>query len=139
MSQKNQTDDSLNFIYKALGTMGLVVIIAIVFFAIKSADFSPKASVGSEISGNVQEVRMIVSGFGYNPAKLQVKKGIPVRWVINVTQLAGCNQGIMMPQYNIRKNLSLGENIIEFTPQEDGTIPFSCFMGMIRGSFSVVG
>jgi len=30
-----------------------------------------------------------------------------------------------------------GENTIEFTPTEAGTIPWSCLMGMIQGSFIV--
>jgi plastocyanin domain-containing protein len=31
-----------------------------------------------------------------------------------------------------------GENIIEFTPEKTGTIPYSCWMGMIGSSIEVV-
>ena len=38
----------------------------------------------------------------------------------------------------ISKKLVKGENIIEFTPSEVGTIKFSCSMGMYTGQFKVV-
>jgi plastocyanin domain-containing protein len=33
--------------------------------------------------------------------------------------------------------MQAGENIIRFTPQKEGTINFSCWMGMVRGKFVV--
>jgi plastocyanin domain-containing protein len=44
-----------------------------------------------------------------------------------------------MNKFNIKKSLVAGENIIEFTPNETGRIPFSCGMGMYTGAFNVVG
>ena len=49
----------------------------------------------------------------------------------------GCNNRIIVPEYNIEKKLEPGDNIIEFTPTESGTIPFSCWMGMIRSEIYV--
>ena len=34
--------------------------------------------------------------------------------------------------------LQAGENIVEFTPTQTGAIPYTCWMGMIRGSIYVV-
>jgi len=31
-----------------------------------------------------------------------------------------------------------GDNIIEFTPTETGTIPYSCWMGMIKSNITIV-
>jgi plastocyanin domain-containing protein len=42
-----------------------------------------------------------------------------------------------MPDYNIRKSLQYGENIIEFTPAQTGIIRFSCWMQMVWGKFIV--
>jgi plastocyanin domain-containing protein len=80
---------------------------------------------------------MAVTYYGYEPNVLNIKKGIPVRWVIDVQQLSGCNSQILMPDYNITKNLKLGQNIIEFTPTKSGEIKFSCSMRMIWGKFIV--
>lgn len=53
------------------------------------------------------------------------------------SSLNGCNNSIIIPAYGIEKPLAVGDNIIEFTPTESGTIPFSCWMGMIRSSITV--
>jgi plastocyanin domain-containing protein len=34
--------------------------------------------------------------------------------------------------------LEVGDNIIEFTPDKSGVIPYSCWMGMIRSQITVV-
>jgi sulfite exporter TauE/SafE/copper chaperone CopZ len=90
------------------------------------------------ISGaNDQVVKMIVNYGTYNPNHLTVRKGIPVRWEIDGQDVSGCASPIVVPSYGIRRNLNTGLNVITFTPTKTGTIPFSCGMGMIRGSFTV--
>ena len=84
-----------------------------------------------------QEVRMDVLSSGWSPAQFVIKKGVPVKWVINVKELTGCNNEILVPKYNIDVKLKEGLQTIEFTPAEDGVVPFSCWMGMIRGQFIV--
>lgn len=83
-----------------------------------------------------QEIRMDVAG-AYTPDTFVLKKGVPVKWVINVRQLTGCNKGIQAPALGIKQSLKAGEQTIEFTPTQEGTIPFSCWMGMIQGRFIV--
>ncbi len=87
--------------------------------------------------GSVQEVYMEVSGYGYSPNKLVVKKGIPVRWIINATRITGCNNEIIMREYGIDIKLKPGIQVVEFTPVREGTVQFSCWMGMLRGAFVV--
>lgn len=73
-------------------------------------------------------------------APIVVQKGIPVKFIINAKaeNLNGCNDAVLIPAYNIEKGLAPGENIIEFTPDKMGTIPYSCWMGMIGSSIQVV-
>ena len=92
------------------------------------------------VTGDVKEyqiVKMDLTYRGYSPNVLFVKKDVPVRWIINVQQMTGCTDEIIMPDYNIRKKLEYGENIIEFVPKELGDIKFSCWMQMIWGKFVV--
>ena len=89
------------------------------------------------ISGGVQEVNMDVGAGGYSPKSFVLKKGVPVKWNVNVKQLTGCNRELVVGQYNINKQLKQGMNIIEFTPAKTGTVTFTCGMGMLRGSFLV--
>ena len=86
----------------------------------------------------VQEIRMTQSARGYSPNKFTLQKGKKVRWIVNSTSPYSCASSIIVPKYNIERDLKSGENIIEFTPTETGTIPFSCSMGMYRGSFQIV-
>lgn len=69
-----------------------------------------------------------------------MKKGIPVKWTIKVkdSDLNGCNNPVTIPKYGVQKQLVPGDNVIEFTPREAGTIPYTCWMGMIRSTITVV-
>jgi sulfite exporter TauE/SafE len=77
------------------------------------------------------------SGY-YLPFAVQV--GVPVKWTIKVTAdgLNGCNNPITIPAYGIRKTLEPGDNLIEFTPEKEGVIAYTCWMGMISSRITVV-
>jgi len=110
---------------------------------VKTAAPAPSSSVVSvdphvTIENGFQVVKMTEDSTGYSPAKFTIKKGIPVRWVIEAEEPYSCTASLVMPKFNISKHLSKGENVIEFTPTEAGTIKFSCSMGMYTGAFNVV-
>ena len=86
---------------------------------------------------DIQIIKMTQSASGYIPDTLTVKAGVPVRWVITSESSFTCASSIIVPSLGIRKNLQKGENIIEFTPTQKGSIPFSCSMGMYRGMILV--
>lgn len=74
----------------------------------------------------------------YEP--IVVQKGIPVRFNIKASEgsLNACNDAVQIPAFNIQKPLTIGDNWIEFVPEQAGVIPFSCWMGMIRSEILVV-
>lgn len=84
-----------------------------------------------------QEIRMDVTARGWSPDKFILKKGVPVKWIINGKQITGCNNGIQVPKYKLNFKIQSGEQTIEFTPTESGVVPWSCWMGMIQGTFVV--
>lgn len=90
------------------------------------------------MNGDVQEVFMAVTSYGYEPRNLTIKAGIPVRWKINGDEAYGCTSVMTIPSLNITKPLRQGENIIEFTATQKGQLAFMCSMGMVRGSFTVI-
>jgi sulfite exporter TauE/SafE len=90
-----------------------------------------------EIQNGYQIVRMTQKSYGYEPSSFTLRRGVPVRWIITSENAYTCAASIVVPSLNISRYLSFGENVIEFTPQENGVIPFSCSMGMYRGSFTV--
>jgi plastocyanin domain-containing protein len=76
---------------------------------------------------------------GRYPA-IVVQQGIPVRWTINASQgsINGCNYYFIIREYGIEHTFKPGENVIEFLPEKAGRFPYSCWMGMIRSSITVV-
>ncbi|MBI2662832.1 sulfite exporter TauE/SafE family protein [Candidatus Woesearchaeota archaeon] len=92
---------------------------------------------GITLKDGYQEIRMTVDSGGYTPNKFVLKKGVPVRWIIDGKKLNGCNSAIQVPKYNLNFQVKSGLQTIEFTPTEEGTVPWSCSMGMLRGTFIV--
>lgn len=90
------------------------------------------------LENGIQIVKMTQSGSGYEPNSFVVKKDIPVKWIITSTDVNTCASSIVSARLGVRKILQRGENIIEFTPTEEGKINFSCSMGMYTGSFLVL-
>ena len=90
------------------------------------------------LENGIQVVRMSEVAGGYEPNSFTIKRGIPVKWVIDAQSPYSCAATIVLPKYNIRKSLEPGENIINFIPTEIGPLKFSCSMGMYRGVFNVV-
>lgn len=85
-----------------------------------------------------QVVRMTVAYGTYQPKNLVIRKGVPVRWEIDGQDVGGCASSIVAPTLGISRELKQGMNVIRFVPPtKTGAIPFSCGMGMIRGSFIV--
>ena len=93
----------------------------------------------SEVVGDVQVVQTTLSErWEYESISVQV--GIPVKWTIYVPDgnLTGCNNPIVLPEWDLEVTLSVGENLIEFTPTEIGTFQYMCWMGMIRSNIFVI-
>lgn len=103
----------------------------------KISDTATQSSAVNGTNGDFQIVRMTESNSGYAPQELTVKKGRPVRWIIEAKAPYSCASALLVPSLNIDKQLKPGENIIEFTPTISGNIPFSCSMGMYTGNIKV--
>ena len=94
--------------------------------------------VGSTDSANVQVIEMTQKSFGYFPKTFTVKKGRPVRWIIDSQDQYSCASSIVLAKYGINETLKPGKNVFEFTPKQAGTLNFSCSMGMYTGTIKVV-
>ena len=103
-------------------------------FAAKAAAAGNVASV----QGGAQTVTTQLQPNSYTP--ITVQKGVRVKWLIHADEGAinGCNGTVTIPQYGISKTLSPGDNEIDFTPQRTGTVTYTCSMGMITSTISVV-
>ena len=131
--------------------MGVVVFILGVgyftnFLALYGIDLNVKNAFSANrnldpnvtVENGIQVARMSVNSTGYLPNYFTVKKSMPVKWLINGENVFGCQGFLQAPKLAVVRVLQAGENVIEFTPNEAGTISFSCSMGMFRGAFNVV-
>lgn len=103
-----------------------------------SAVSETQADPNVTAENGIQIVRMNQVSGGYEPNFFTIKKGVPVKWVIDSQAPYSCAASIIIPQYKISKLLQKGNNTIEFTPLETGLLKFTCSMGMYSGTFNVV-
>ena len=128
-------------------TVGVIVTILAILniingYSLSGITFSSKPPTQQSIitpitKDNYQIIQMTQSSNGYSPNVFTVKKGVPVKWIINSNDSNTCAASIYSQKLKINELLDLGENIIEFTPNETGKIVFSCSMGMYRGVINV--
>jgi len=76
---------------------------------------------------------------GRYPA-ITVQQGIPVRWIINAPpgSINGCNNRMIIGEYNIQYTFQQGDNVIEFLPEKAGRFRYTCWMAMIQSTITVL-
>jgi len=83
-------------------------------------------------------IKITVSGDGYTPALIPLKKGQPVKLAFYRADSNNCGGEVVFSKQNISKKLPVGETVlVEFTPTEAGEIGFACGMDMMRGKVVV--
>lgn len=94
-----------------------------------------------QVAKVIDGVQVIEFDLSYNSyPDIKVKKDIPVQIIINVDEkyLTGCNNEILIPDFNLDKKLEVGQNIIEFMPTKIGTFTYTCWMKMLKNKIEVV-
>lgn len=128
-------------------TIVLIVITAVAVLAAGGIFLMKSGGLGSGgaakmdkavLEGNIQVVNSELAPSGY--PDLIVQAGVPVRWNLYAAPgtINSCNNAIVIPEYGLEIPLKEGDNIIEFTPDKSGAVPYSCWMGMINADILVV-
>jgi plastocyanin domain-containing protein len=113
----------------ALG--GLALIAAELWWFLGRHGSGAAAAEGEQ---GVQEITITVEG-GYDPSRIRVKAGRPVRLRFHRTDPSGCVAQVIFPDFHRSLDLPLGATTtIELLPAHPGTYPFHCGMNMVRGS-----
>lgn len=86
-----------------------------------------------------QTIEIKVTASGYRPNRIQVRKGVPVTLKLIGVDAYSCAAAFRIPSLDIKKNLQANETqVVTFTPEKTGNIPFSCSMGMYSGVIEVI-
>lgn len=120
---------SLGMLFRGLNTLGLN-------FNLSTNHYENYTA--TTIYEDYQEVKINLSYDSYGD--ILVQKGKKVRLIINVDKkyLTGCNNVVVISEFNIKKELTVGENIIEFVPENMGTYSMNCWMNMIKNNIQVI-
>lgn len=126
--------------YRAIGVITAIAIVMGLGTAWQYFDSDATVEEDSTVRlvDGVQIVDSTLSPGSY--PTIMVQAGIPVRWTINAPggSINGCNYRVIIQEYGIEYSFVDGENIIEFIPTDTGEIPYTCWMGMIRGNIIVM-
>ncbi len=123
--------------YGATAAAAVLVVAAFTLWNTRSAAASGNAQGEASVVDGVQVVSSTLSSGSY--PNITVQAGLPVRWVVEAPAgtVNGCNYRMLIQEYGIDHAFSEGENVIEFTPTQPGTVRTSCWMGMIHGTIVV--
>lgn len=108
------------------------------FFSASPVTANPNAPVLTAPSGDIQTIQLSTNGPSYSPSVITAKLGQTVRLVAANGALSGCARALVIPAFNVRKVFTSSDNVVEFTANQKGSFPFSCSMGMYRGTINVI-
>jgi plastocyanin domain-containing protein len=85
-------------------------------------------------AADVEDVTILVRG-GYQPSRIRVRAGRPVRLIFDRQESASCSDEVVFPAFGIRRFLPPFEKTaIEILPEQRGTYDFTCGMSMLHGT-----
>ena len=87
--------------------------------------------------GECQVVRMEARADGFFPSRFAVEKGKPVCWVIEGKEINACNRTIEVPALDLTIEVRPGEQVVRLPAPKKDALPWTCSMGMLRGSFVI--
>lgn len=83
-----------------------------------------------------EDVHIEVQG-SYQPSRIVLKKGRPVRLHFFRRDTASCSAEIKLPGLEPKTLVPLAETVIPLVPEQAGEFDFTCGMGMMRGRIVV--
>ncbi len=85
-------------------------------------------------SSGPRVIPMAVTANGFEPAKLKVKAGQPLKLVVTRQTDRTCAKQIVIADYGINQPLPLNQPVeVAFTPSKSGEVRYACGMDMISG------
>lgn len=79
-----------------------------------------------------------VTDKGFEPSRIEVKKGEPLHFVVTRKTEATCAKALAIPDANLQKDLPLDKPVtFDLTPSKSAQVTYVCGMGIISGSLIV--
>ena len=93
--------------------------------------------VAATDADGIQRATVEVDYGAYQDVRL--KAGVPAELTFHVPEgkLIGCNSSLAIPAFGVQADLATGDTVVSFTPDQAGTYPYACWMGMIKATITV--
>lgn len=99
---------------------------------------SPREEHSEPARDGIQTASVSVTGTGFQPDTVKLKRGIPARLTFVRDVEETCATTVVIPDFNIKRDLPFRERVVvEFTPTKRGEFKFTCGMGMLNGKIVV--
>lgn len=99
----------------------------------------PAAAALPPPAAGVQRVALSVTINGFEPTPVKVKEGQPLELVVTRQTDKTCATDIVVPGYDIKMALPLGEPVIvAFTPRKSGELKYGCAMDQMLSGVLLV-
>jgi len=90
----------------------------------------------------VQEFTLVITPGGYDPLRIELKRGVPVRMTFRQLGEVGCGNTLLFPTdpqnpSSVTLKSEQDKQVIEFTPNTAGQFTFYCAHQMYRGALTV--
>ena len=95
------------------------------------------AQASKPVQAKAQTVKLSVDDKGYVVTPGTVVAGVPVRMEVDLKTVTGCARTVVIDAVKVKKTVSEGQTVIEFTPAKSGKVAIACGMDMVHGSFTV--
>lgn len=91
----------------------------------------------------IQEFTLVVTPGGYDPLRIQLVQGVPVRMTFRAIGQVGCGKELIFPYGNNESlegklQTEADVEVLEFTPGQSGVFEFHCSHQMYRGILTIV-
>ena len=96
------------------------------------------AGAQSRKSARSQSAKVVIGNYGYDPASIRLKRGVPAKVTFLRISESTCATEVVFAEYGIRRELPLNQAVtVTFTPRKAGEFAFTCGMNMHRGKLIV--
>ena len=99
---------------------------------------APKHSATAGKLPAVQTATILVGTSGYQPASVNLRRGVPAQLTFIRKTEETCGREIVIPNYGVNRPLPLNTPVeVTLTPKRSGRFKFTCGMNMYKGALVV--